>query len=122
MRCASSRVECGLREPLLLRRARDLSRHLVEPLTGSCLVADATPQLYVDFNDRVKKGQLLARIDPTLQQQAVLDAQAGLERSDAELAQARREYERNAQRFDSRVLAAAESRSRYAEQRRQVNR
>src|SRR5690348_5121234 len=28
----------------------------------------------VDFNDRVKKGQLLATIDPTLQQQAVLDA------------------------------------------------
>ena len=27
--------------------------------------------IYVDFNDRVKKGQLLARIDPVLQQQAV---------------------------------------------------
>ena len=33
--------------------------------------------IYVDFNDQVKKGQLLARIDPTLQQQAVPDAQAG---------------------------------------------
>lgn len=40
--------------------------------------------LYVDFNDRVKKGQLLARIDPTLQEQAVRDAQAGLERNQAE--------------------------------------
>lgn len=71
-------------------------------------VSGQIAQLFVDFNDRVKKGQLLARIDPTLQQQAVLDAQAGLERSDAELAQARREHDRNAQLFESRVLAATE--------------
>ena len=37
--------------------------------------------IYTDFNQKVKKGQLLARIDPTLQQQAVQDAQAGVERS-----------------------------------------
>ena len=65
-------------------------------------------QIFVDFNDRVKEGQLLARIDPTLQEQAVRDAQAGLERSDAELAQARREYDRNKQLFDARVLAETE--------------
>src|ERR687883_504561 len=41
--------------------------------------------IYVDFNDRVRKGQLLARIDPTLQQQAVEDAQAGLDRAEAQL-------------------------------------
>jgi len=35
----------------------------------------------VDFNDKVKKGQLLARIDPTLQQQAVGNAQAGVARA-----------------------------------------
>ena len=35
----------------------------------------------VDFNDHVKKGQLLATIDPKLQQQAVEDAQAQLERA-----------------------------------------
>jgi hypothetical protein len=70
-------------------------------------VSGQVAQIYVDFNDRVKRGQLLARIDPTLQQQAVLDAQAGLERSEAELVQARREHSRNAQMYDSRVLAAA---------------
>src|SRR6476659_7325481 len=41
--------------------------------------------IYVDFNDHVKKGQLLARIDPTLQQQAVEDAQAQVERAQATL-------------------------------------
>src|ERR1019366_2370528 len=43
---------------------------------------------YADFNDQVKKGQLLARIDPTLQEQAVRDAQAQLEKSQAQLNQA----------------------------------
>jgi HlyD family secretion protein len=37
--------------------------------------------IYVDFNSKVKKGQLIARIDPTLQQQAVADAQAGVSRA-----------------------------------------
>jgi HlyD family secretion protein len=60
--------------------------------------------LYVDFNDAVKKGQLIARIDPTLQQQAVRDAEAGVERSQAELDQSQREYDRNKQLFDRKVL------------------
>src|SRR3954471_4198365 len=36
-------------------------------------VSGQIAKIYVDFNDRVKKGQLLATIDPTLQQQAVED-------------------------------------------------
>jgi HlyD family secretion protein len=40
--------------------------------------------LYADFNDHVKKGQIIARIDPTLQQQAVREAEAGLQRNQAE--------------------------------------
>src|SRR3954451_18171469 len=43
-------------------------------------VSGQVSAIYVNFNDRVRKGQLLARIDPTLAQQAVQDAQAGLER------------------------------------------
>ena len=60
--------------------------------------------LYVDFNNSVKKGQLIARIDPTLQQQNVRDAEAGVERSQAELDQSQREYDRNKQLFDRKVL------------------
>src|ERR1051325_3452942 len=62
----------------------------------------------VDFNDHVRKGQLLARIDPTLQQQAVQDAEAGLERSQAQLTQAQAEYQRNQQMFDEKVITASE--------------
>lgn len=64
--------------------------------------------IFVDFNDRVKKGELIARIDPTLQQQAVRDAQAGLERNQAELEQAQREFDRNRQLFERKVLTEIE--------------
>jgi HlyD family secretion protein len=65
-------------------------------------------RIYVDFNDRVKKGQLLATIDPKLQQQAVEDAQAQLERAEAQLALAQSEYARSKQLFDAKVLSASE--------------
>ena len=64
--------------------------------------------IYVNFNDRVKKGQLLARIDPTLAQQAVEDAQAGLERVQAQLIQAQQEYGREKQLYDAKVITATE--------------
>jgi HlyD family secretion protein len=64
--------------------------------------------IYVDFNDHVKQGQLLATIDPKLQQQAVQDAEAQLERAQAQLALAQDEYTRNKQLFDAKVLSASE--------------
>ena len=64
--------------------------------------------IYVDFNVRVKKGQLLARIDPTLQQQAVADAQAGLQRSQAQYDQAAAEYQREQKLYEAKVLTATE--------------
>jgi HlyD family secretion protein len=71
-------------------------------------VSGQVAEIYVDFNDRVKKGQLLARIDPTLQKQAVEDAQAQLDRAQATLTAAQDEYSRNKALFDARVLTAAE--------------
>jgi HlyD family secretion protein len=64
--------------------------------------------ILVDFNDRVKKGQLIARIDPTLLEQTVRDAQAGVERNHAELEQSQREFERNQQLFERKVLTEIE--------------
>jgi HlyD family secretion protein len=64
--------------------------------------------IYVDFNSRVKKGQLIARIDPTLQQQAVADAQAGVERAQATLAQTRAEYDRNKLLHDQKIVTDPE--------------
>src|SRR5204862_4755293 len=64
--------------------------------------------IYVDFNAKVKKGQLLARIDPTLQQQAVQDAQAGLDRANAQLDLSKQEFDRNQALFDKKIVTAAE--------------
>ncbi len=64
--------------------------------------------IYVDFNSKVKKGQLIARIDPTLQQQAVEDAQAGVERAQATLAQTKAEYDRNTILHDQKIVTDPE--------------
>lgn len=71
-------------------------------------VSGQVSALYVDFNDKVKKGQLLARIDPTLQQQAVAESQAALERANAQMAQAKSEFDRNKSLFDAQVITATE--------------
>ena len=71
-------------------------------------VSGKVVEIMVDFNDHVKKGQLIARIDPTLSEQSVRDAQAGLERNQAELEQAEREFQRNEQLFQRKVLTEIE--------------
>lgn len=64
--------------------------------------------LYVDFNDHVKKGQLLARIDSTLAYQSVQDAQANVDRVEAQLVSAQSDLERNKKLFDAGMLASSE--------------
>jgi HlyD family secretion protein len=71
-------------------------------------VSGQVSQILVDFNDKVKKGQLIARIDPTLQQQAVEDAEAQLEKAQAQLKQAQDDYTRNKTLYDQRVITASE--------------
>jgi HlyD family secretion protein len=76
--------------------------------------------LYVDFNDHVRKGQLIARIDPVLQEQAVADAQAGLARADAVVTQTQLEYERSRKLHDQQIATDAEfnvAQSNYAQAR-----
>ena len=64
--------------------------------------------LNVDFNSRVKKGQLIARIDPILQEQAVKDAQAGVARAEAVVTQTRLEFERSSKLHDQQIATDAE--------------
>ena len=51
-------------------------------------------QLYADFNSRVKKGQLVARIDPLIFQAQVNQAQANLEASSAAVGNAQAALEK----------------------------
>jgi HlyD family secretion protein len=71
-------------------------------------VSGQVAEIFVDFNDRVRKGQLIARIDPTLAQQTVRDAQATVERSRAEAERAQREFERSKQLYANEVLSVSE--------------
>ncbi len=67
--------------------------------------------LFVDFNSRVKKGQLIAQIDPSTfesqvqQAQAnLLSAQANLQKAEAALVDAKRTYERNKELFAKNLI------------------
>jgi len=71
-------------------------------------VSGQVSQIYADFNQKVKKGELLARIDPKLAQQAVEDAQAQLEKAQAQLQLAKDQDARNKGLFDARVITADE--------------
>ena len=71
-------------------------------------VSGQISELLVDFNDTVTKGQLLARIDPTLQQQAVTDAYAALERVQAQALQAQREHNRSRELMAAGLVARSE--------------
>jgi HlyD family secretion protein len=68
-------------------------------------VSGQVSALLVDFNDHVKKGQLLARIDPTIAQQGVADARASLEKLQAQASQAERDQNRNRELASAGLIA-----------------
>src|SRR5450759_2696306 len=70
-------------------------------------VSGQISELLVDFNNHVKKGQLLAKIDPTIAQQGVADAQANLEKVQAEANQARNDQSRNIQLSSAGLIAGS---------------
>jgi HlyD family secretion protein len=71
-------------------------------------VSGQVSAINVDFNDHVRKGQLIARIDPTLAEQSVREGEANLERANAELANAQRDFDRNKQLYERKVLTESE--------------
>ena len=71
-------------------------------------VSGQVADVLVDFNDTVKKGQLLARIDPKLQEQTVTDAQANLAKARAQYLQAQRDTNRSAELMNAGLVARSE--------------
>jgi len=71
-------------------------------------VSGEVSEIHVDFNDRVTKGQLIARIDPVLLEQAVRSAEADLDRNEAELAQSQREFDRLARLYERKAATESE--------------
>lgn len=71
-------------------------------------VSGIIDRLYVDFNDKVRKGQLLAVLDTVLLKTMQMDAQANMEKARAQLEQANADYERNLPLFEKKLISEAE--------------
>ncbi|MEW6584805.1 MAG: efflux RND transporter periplasmic adaptor subunit [Nitrospirota bacterium] len=78
-------------------------------------VSGTIKEIFADFNSPVKKGQLIARIDPaTFQAQVdqaranLLSARANLEKADAALVDAKRTMERNRELFSRNLIARSD--------------
>ena len=80
----------------------------VQTIQVGTQVSGQIAAINVDYNTHVRKGQLLARIDPTLQNQAVEEAQAQLERALATLEQAQADYSRSKQLYEWKAMTASE--------------
>jgi HlyD family secretion protein len=71
-------------------------------------VSGTISALYVDFNDRVKKGQVVAQLDPTFLKAQVAQTQADLEKADASASLAKKEYERALSLFQKNLISESE--------------
>ena len=70
-------------------------------------VSGIISKLYADFNSIVKEGQVIAQIDPTFLQQSVKDAEANLERTEAQLADSKRILDRTKTLYEKNLESQA---------------
>ncbi len=68
-------------------------------------VSGKIDEIFVDYNSRVKKGQIIARLDTTTLAAQVFDAKAAVERMKIQLRQAARDYKRTKELYQQKVMA-----------------
>jgi len=71
-------------------------------------VSGVISKIFVDFNSKVKKGQILALLDMRTLKSAVEQARADLEKAKIQLRQTERDYNRNKTLLDQKVLAQSD--------------
>ena len=71
-------------------------------------VSGTISALYADFNDHVKKGQVVAQLDPTFLKAQVAQAQADLEKADASAELSKKESERAALLFQKNMISESD--------------
>jgi HlyD family secretion protein len=71
-------------------------------------VSGKITELHADFNDRVKRGQLIARIDATLLEQAVRQAKSDLARAEADVKQKKFFLDQAEALYKSRAMTETE--------------
>jgi len=98
-RAGQAAAETAAIAPVELRTVEDYYTadavvEAVRQATVSAQIAGTIVQLYVDAGDRVKRGQLLARIDTRETDAQVAASRAGVAQAEAAAAQAKLNYER----------------------------
>jgi HlyD family secretion protein len=71
-------------------------------------VSGTISALYADFNDQVKKGQVVAQLDPTFLRAQVAQSGADLEKATATVNLSRREYERALSLFEKNLISESD--------------
>lgn len=71
-------------------------------------VSGTIAKLYVDFNDEVKEGQLIAQLDPTFLRASVSEQRANVERAKAQVQEARRNMDRTSELFAKQLVSQAD--------------
>jgi HlyD family secretion protein len=71
-------------------------------------VSGTIAKLFADFNSVVKKGQVIAIIDTTFLQTQVEDAEANLQRAEAQVNQTKRELSRTEELFNKNLVSQAD--------------
>lgn len=71
-------------------------------------VSGTIEDIFVDYNSHVTKGQLLLKIEPSVLEAAVAEAEAALNSAKSQLTLAKNDYERNKTLYDSGYIARAE--------------
>ncbi len=71
-------------------------------------VSGIVSSLYVDFNSKVRKGQVIARLDTTTLAASAFDQRANYNRKKILLNQAKRDYDRTKSLFEEKVVAQIE--------------
>jgi HlyD family secretion protein len=71
-------------------------------------VSGTISALYADFNDKVKKGQVLAQLDPTFLKAQVAQSEADLERARASSELSRKQYERSVPLFETNMISESD--------------
>ncbi|MBN1398924.1 MAG: efflux RND transporter periplasmic adaptor subunit [Bacteroidetes bacterium] len=71
-------------------------------------VSGTIEQVFVDFNDKVKKGQVIAVLDSSLLRMAVDEAQAGVLKAEAQLEEAQANYDRYKMLSEKELIAGSD--------------
>jgi HlyD family secretion protein len=71
-------------------------------------VSGTIDSVFVDYNDRVQRGQILAVLDTALLKATVLEAEANVEKARAQLDEAESDFKRNKALFESKLISEAD--------------